>query len=238
MSFEMHLSFSHVAKKHRRKFLIAAACLVTSVALLSACADSIIRRSSEGKLFSSCISVPPRDVALVLGTSPTFKGGPNPFYEARLDAAAELFKNGKVRGIIVSGDNSTAYYNEPRDMRNDLITRGIPSQYITCDFAGLRTLDSIQRAGCVFGQTRIVVVSQSFHLERALYIAQAEGLDAVGFVAADAPLRWWLRARVREILARDVAVLDRLIGREPRHLGQREFVSLAPTPNSATLLFQ
>jgi len=123
-------------------------------------------------------------------------------------------------------------------MRNDLITRGIPSQYITCDFAGLRTLDSIQRAGCVFGQTRIVVVSQSFHLERALYIAQAEGLDAVGFVAADAPLRWWLRARVREILARDVAVLDRLIGREPRHLGQREFVSLAPTPNSATLLFQ
>lgn len=187
-----------------------------------------VAQAAEGRVYESPDAVPACDVALVFGTTHRWHGERNPFYEARLDAAAELFRQGRVRGLLVSGDNERRSYNEPVAMRNDLVARGVPAQFITCDFAGLRTLDSVQRAQRVFGQSHIVYVSQRFHVERALYLARASGIDAVGFVAAEAPPRWAWRVRAREVLARGMAVLDVWLGREPRFLGPSEPVALAP----------
>lgn len=190
-------------------------------------ADRAVTRAGAGRLFTAAREAPRTDVALVLGTSPRFKAAKNPFYEARMDAAAELFRSGAVRGILVSGDNSRKDYDEPTWMKADLVARGVPAEYVTCDYAGFSTLDSIKRAGPVFGQQRVILVSQRFHLERALFLARAAGLDAAGFVAQDAPFQWRLRVRSREALARVKAVADVWLNRQPHFLGKREYVNLA-----------
>jgi len=190
-----------------------------------------VARAAAGRVYDSAATVPAHDVALVLGTTHRWHGQINPFYEARMDAAAELFQRHKVRGLLVSGDNAHRSYNEPEAMRRDLAARGVPAEFITCDFAGLRTLDSVYRARQVFGQTQVVLVSQRFHVERALYLAQAAGLDAVGFVAAEAPPHWAWRVRAREVLARGMAVLDVWLGRGPRHLGPPEKLALTAPPS-------
>lgn len=190
-------------------------------------ADRHVASAGAGRIHAVLENVPKSDVALVLGTIPKVRGQSNPFYEARLDAAASLFRSGKVRGILVSGDNSRKDYDEPTWMKEDLILRGVPSAFITCDFAGFSTLDSIKRAGPVFGQSRVVLVSQRFHLERALFLAKSAGLDASGFVAKDAPVQWQVRVRSREALARVKALVDVVCDRQPKFLGKRENVTLA-----------
>jgi SanA protein len=192
-------------------------------------AECRISHSADGRVFESSVEIPARDVALVLGTSRKIGSNPNPYYEARLNAAAELFLKNKVRGIIVSGDNSTASYNEPSDMKNDLIARGVPAEFITCDYAGLRTLDSVRRASKVFGQNSLIIVSQPFHLERALFLANHSGVEALGYAAAEAPFVWRIRTRIREVFARDAAVFDVVFGRDAKHLGPSEAVKLAPS---------
>ena len=224
-----------VARPSRWRLLVRRTLRLAGVAALAggaflAFAEWRVARAAEGRVYDSTEGVPVHDVALVFGTTHRWHGQLNPFYEARLDAAAELFRRQRVRGLLVSGDNEHRSYNEPVAMRNDLAARGVPAEFITCDFAGLRTLDSVQRAQRVFGQSRVVFVSQRFHLERALYLAQASGLEAVGFVAAEAPPRWAWRVRAREVLARGMAVLDVWLGRGPRFLGPSEPVALAPVP--------
>jgi SanA protein len=172
--------------------------------------------------------MPPADVALVLGSSRMLADGRvNYFYTARLDAAAELFRLGKVRGIVVSGDNSRSDYDEPTSMKADLVACGVPERFITCDYAGFSTLDSVRRVSRVFGQRRVVVVSQRFHVERALVLARRDGLEAHGCAAADAACWWQVRVRLREVLARGKAVLDVALRREAKFLGPREPVRLA-----------
>lgn len=192
------------------------------------CAEWAVQHSAAGLIFESADGLPPADVALVLGTARSLGNGrANCFYAPRLDAAAELFRLGKVRGIIVSGDNSRPDYSEPGDMKVDLVARGVPASFVTCDYAGFSTHDSMQRVSRVFGQSRVIVVSQRFHLERALFLARADGLAATGYVAAAAPLGWRIRVRLREVLARGKAVLDVALGRGPKFLGPLELVSLA-----------
>src|SRR5690606_11301793 len=113
----------------------------------------------------------PRPVALVLGTSRMLADGrPNRYYAFRIEAALALFHAGKCEKIVVSGDNGTVTYNEPEDMKADLIAGGVPEERIVCDYAGFRTLDSVVRFKEVFGQTTGIVVSQRFHNERAIFI--------------------------------------------------------------------
>lgn len=191
-------------------------------------AEYWVQRSAAGAIFETGDGLPPAGAALVLGTARNLADGrANAFYGPRLDTAAALFHAGKVRGVLVSGDNSRADYSEPEDMKADLVARGVPARFITCDYAGFSTLDSIQRASRVFGQRRVVVVSQRFHLERALFLARADGLAAAGCVAAQAPLGWRVRVRLREVLARGKAVIDVGCGRGARFLGPREPVQLA-----------
>lgn len=164
------------------------------------------------------------NVALVLGTSNKLvDGSDNPFFLGRIEAAARLYADGIVKYIIVSGDNRSKYYNEPVKMRDALVEKGVPASVITLDFAGLRTLDSIIRCKKVFGQDKIIIISQRFHCYRALFISNYLGMDAVGYTANKVPLSQSLRVELREILARPIAIWDTYItDRSPKHLGDKE----------------
>ena len=180
--------------KKLRLWLRAVAILVLVGLLAVAGADLLCRSSAPGKIFRSTETIPTNGVALVLGTSKkTARGNPNLHFTQRIEAAVELFKSGKVRHLIVSGDNSVATYDEPTDMRDALATAGVPTNAITCDYAGFRTLDSVVRAKTVFGLTNFTIVTEEFHCPRALWIAQRHGLNAVAFAAPDLSARWSAR---------------------------------------------
>lgn len=168
------------------------------------------------------------DVALVLGTSQwSVEGHPNRHFAGRMDAVAALYHAGKVRHILASGANPEIYYNEPQRMLEALVERGVPESDITLDFAGRRTLDSVVRAHRVFGLKRFVVVSQPYHLYRAMYLARAHGLQVQGYAAAQPPLAERWRVELREIMARLLAVLDlHVLHTAPQMLGEPEPIRL------------
>lgn len=164
--------------------------------------------------------LPNIDVALILGTSKGSRNNPNRFFVQRMNAAAELFASKKIKHLLVSGDNSSKFYNEPRDMLQALGDLNIPERDISLDFAGFRTLDSVIRSKEVFGQDSITIVTQEFHCYRSLFIAKKSGLSAVAFSADDGG-SIGLSLAVREILARSFAVADLYIfKREPKFLGE------------------
>ena len=165
--------------------------------------------STRPHSYFSMDSLPTNQVGLVLGTSKTTSDGEeNLFFRYRMEAAAKLYNEGKVKSLILSGNNDSKYYNEPLDMENAMLKLGIPKTAIQLDYAGYRTFDSIIRCKYLFKADNITIVSQDFHNARALYIAQREGLDAVSFAAQDVPAGYSLRTLVREYLARPKAVLD------------------------------
>jgi SanA protein len=162
-------------------------------------------------------------VALLFGTDDRVQGGrENLYFRYRIDAAEALWKAGKIRLILVSGDNSEKYYNEPEKMKKALVERGVPKNRIVCDYAGLRTLDSVVRAKEIFGVTDVVFVSQRFHNERAAYLAKANGMSYCGFNARDVATQGGLKTKVREVGARVKMWLDvRVLGTKPKHLGEK-----------------
>jgi SanA protein len=189
-------------------------------------ADRHVGEAAAGRTFDDLDDLPQRAIAVVLGTSKYSNGRLNSFYAGRMRAAAELYRSSKVDGILVSGDNGSEEYNEPEQMKADLVALGVPAEHITADYAGFRTLDSIYRAGDVFGLRSYIVVTQAFHLPRALYLADQKGHDAVGYVAYGPGGYWGQRVRAREILARAQAVLDvEILRRGPRFLGEPVQVS-------------
>ena len=153
--------------------------------------------------------LPSNDVALVLGTSKYNENGSfNLYFKYRMEATARLYKEGKIKQIILSGNNDSEYYNEPSDMRKALIELGIPENVMILDYAGVRTFDSVIRCKEVFGHQNFTIISQNFHNARALYIARNEGITAISFAAQDVPAGYSLRTLLREYLARPKAVLD------------------------------
>lgn len=179
--------------------------------------------SSNGKyVFENPDELPEISTALVLGTAPTTRdGNANVYFIARIVAAKALFDSGKIKSILVSGDNRTLAYNEPQAMKDALVRLGIPEEKIYCDYAGLRTLDSVVRARKIFGLEKFIVVSQAFHCERAVFLARSCGIEAFGFVAEEnPPLLYKIKIWLRERLARVAAVADILLRRSPKHLGE------------------
>lgn len=199
----------------------------TALVLLLA-AHILIESRTEGRLHDSVSTVPETHAALLLGTSRfSVRGGVNSYFLYRIDAAARLYFSGKVQYIIASGDNSRNSYNEPAELKEALIERGIPEDRIVADYAGFRTLDSVVRARKVFGQERFIVVSQAFHNRRAVFIGRSKGFDIWGYNARDIPLHRGFRVMLREQIARVLAVLDVLILKtEPKFLGDP--VSVGP----------
>lgn len=120
---------------------------------------------------------------------------------------------------MVSGDNGSIYYNEPTTMKKDLIQKGIPKDKIFLDYAGFRTLDSMVRANVVFGLDSVTVISQKFHNERAIYLANRKGLNAIGFNARDISNQYGYKVQLREYFARVKVFLDLLLKTEPKFYG-------------------
>ena len=201
-------------------FLAVYTCI--GVLLLVSYANVQVSRASAGRLHRSIHSVPANRVGLLLGTSPfVVSGRLNPFFRNRIDAAAELYREGRIELIIASGDNQHPSYNEPVQMQRALVAAGVPEEVIVLDYAGFRTLDSVVRAAQVFGQRRFTIITQEFHSRRALYIANHHALDAVAYTAGDVHGYTGLRVKAREILARALAVLDlHVLRTEPRFLGE------------------
>ncbi len=183
--------------------------------------DAWIEYNAADRLYSKVQDIPKNKVGLILGTSKYSKRGQNQFYSNRVQAAYDLWKAGKVEYLLISGDNATVNYNEPKTFRADLIKKGIPSNRIVLDFAGFRTLDSVVRAKEVFQEDNITIISQQFHNERALFIADFKGVEAIGYNAGNVGGDGGLSVKIRERLARMKMVLDLIVGTEPKFLGDK-----------------
>jgi vancomycin permeability regulator SanA len=172
----------------------------------------------------SAEEVPETPVALVLGAG-LIDGKPTPFLQGRLDVAVDLYQRGKVQVLLVSGDNSRTTYDEPSAMRTYLVSRGVPSRIVVADYAGLDTWDSCVRAQRIFGVTRLTVVTQQFHLPRAVALCRAAGIEAFGVGHDSWPghhsgtsYGWF-----RESLASGKAMWDGLVAKpDPEFLGPPE----------------
>lgn len=187
-------------------FLTAAAAFVAVVLPLT---NLLLLESAKGRTYSDINAIPHRPVGLVLGCSKYLANGQlNAYYANRIAAAVALYRSGKVDDLLVSGQTAAHGYNEPADMRASLIEAGVPAAKIHCDYQGARTLDSMIRAKAVFGQTKLIVVSQEFHNRRAIFIAEHRGIDALGFNAPDVAKDFGFLTRCREELADVRAVLD------------------------------
>ena len=183
--------------------------------------DAMIGYYVRENIYYDIAKIPNRPYGLVLGTSKYFANNAlNLFYHNRLLAAQRLFEARKVDYLLLSGDNRTRQYNEPRTMLKDLKRMGVPPEFIYLDFAGFRTLDSVVRADQVFQAHSFTIISQKFHCERALLIAKFHKIDAICFVADYPQVSSWVR--IREFFARLQAVWDILIEKEPHFLGEPE----------------
>jgi SanA protein len=215
--------------RHRRGGLLVGITLVLLLAVATVAANRACRQAAAGRIFRSVASLPENDVGLVLGTAKTTRRGlPNLHFNSRIEAAAALYRAGKVRHLLVSGDNHTAGYDEPTDMMNALIAQGVPAAAITRDYAGFHTLDSVVRAREVFGLEHCTIITEAYHCPRALWIAQRHGLAAVAFAAPDVAVKSWAwRAEAREDLARAWCAAELCaLHRQPHFTGPREPILL------------
>lgn len=175
-----------------------------------------VRVSAAGHLYAES-DVPPAPVALVLGAQVNPDGRPSAFLAGRLDLAKRLFDAGTVRAILVSGDNMAVEYNEPEAMRDYLVAAGVPSSQVVLDYAGFDTYDSCFRAGRIFGVRDLVMVTQDYHLPRAVATCRRLGLEAngVGDTTARRNPEAWRRGAVRDQVACVKTVIDLVIRRTP-----------------------
>ncbi len=169
-------------------------------------------------IYADIDDLPVNKTGLLLGTSKNVVGGGNnPYFSNRIDAAARLYHEGKISHIILSGDNETRYYNEPKDMQEALLAKGVPASAMTLDYAGFRTLDSIVRCQKIFGQNQITIITQEFHSFRAVFISQYYNMDAQAFAAEKIPLDQAIKVLTREYFARTLAIIDLyVLNRAPR----------------------
>lgn len=208
-SEQRRMIFSTDFSRFAAALIYIAAVLVLVIMIFSVLA--ICRISSYAfRTYDSVDSIPYHRVGLLLGTSPMQAPGvPNGYFTARIKAAADLYHAHKIDYILASGDNRALSYNEPREMKRALIKEGVPASRVVLDYAGIRTLDSVKRASAVFMLKDMTVISQGFHNERALFIADSDGISADGFNAVEpgGPVAF-AKVRLREFFARIRCVLD------------------------------
>jgi len=209
-------------KTKRRIFLIVLVSLLLMPILFAPLSNFIIENNAKNKTFYKVDELSSNKVGMVLGTSKyQAKGGINLYFKYRIEAVVRLYKSGKITYVLVSGDNSSKYYNEPEEFKKELIKHGIPEEKIFLDYAGFRTLDSVVRAKKVFGQSEITIISQKFHNERAIYIAEKHGIKAIGYNAKNVSKNYGLKTKVREYFARSKAILDIVFKVRPKFLGEK-----------------
>lgn len=185
--------------------------------LMICLANAWVFALTNGRTYTKISKIPPREIALVLGTSPKTRSGlSNPYFTKRMDAAALLYHHGKIKQIIVSGEKSKGY-NEPEAMKKYLIYQeGVPEEIIVEDPKGFNTYKSILRCKDVYKKDDIIIVSQGFHNLRALFFARNNNMNALGFDAQDVSKpESYYRNQSREILARVIAVVYFILGISP-----------------------
>jgi SanA protein len=171
-------------------------------------------------IYESVETVPTAPVALVLGASVAPGGVLSPVMKERADAALRLYAAHKVSKILVSGDDGTLNYDEVYPVGEYLLSAGVPEKDIFLDYAGFDTYSSMYRARAIFNVSSMIIVSQRFHLPRALFIAHSLGLTATGLDAGQ-PGEYYLSNSLREIPASIKAIFDVMFARVPKYLGQQ-----------------
>lgn len=185
-------------------------------------ADYKIESITEDSIYDDVSKIPYNKVGLLLGTSKYLKSGlENQYFSNRIKATTDLYNNQKIDYIVISGDNSRSDYNEPLDMKNELVKLGVSEDKIYLDYAGFRTFDSVIRMNKIFGQSKFTIISQEFHNQRAIYIAKHEDLDAIGYNAKDVDSYNGFKTKFREKFARVKMFIDLIFGKEPKFLGDK-----------------
>jgi SanA protein len=169
---------------------------------------TVVHAQAASRVYTHVADVPPAPLALVLGAGLDRNGSPTPALRDRVETAVDLYKAGKVKKLLMSGDNRFVNYNEPAAMKKLAVQLGVPAEDIVLDYAGRRTYDSCYRAKEIFQVDQVIVVTQRFHLDRSIFLCDAMGIQAVG-VVADRGIygaeRWW---EMREVLATAAAWWD------------------------------
>ncbi|MFI0786610.1 vancomycin high temperature exclusion protein [Streptomyces lydicus] len=194
---------------------------VVVAAAVLALAPATWMNTTAGPRVRTVADAPAAPVAIVFGAG-LWNGEPSPYLAHRLDAAAALYGRGTVRAVLVTGDNSRHDYDEPDAMRAYLLRHGVPARKIVSDYAGFDTWDSCSRAHRIFGVDRAVLVSQGFHIRRALALCAAAGVDAYGVGAGERHDVTWAYGGVRELFAAGKAAVDAVLRPDPQFLGPRE----------------
>lgn len=215
----------------RRVVWIALACAVIAAGIVVAC-NGVVVRVAAGHEFTSAALVPAQPVAIVFGAGLNPDGSPSGMLADRIDGGIALLRTRKVRGLLFTGDNGTVWYNELKAMRDYAVKQGVPLGAITDDYAGFDTFDSCYRARAIFHVHAAVLVTQRFHLARALYLCRSMGIDAVGLAEPDWSKYDWrmmLDLTLREYVARTRAVVDLALHRRPTLLGPSVGLNLLRT---------
>jgi len=212
--------FEHMKKAKR--FLKFSLLVGGFLLLLSIAWNSYVSRSVKHLVYTDLSAVEDRHVGLLLGTSKYIStGNPNLYYKYRIETAAALYQSGMIDYVLVSGDNATVYYNEPAVMLKDLVDAGVPKECVVQDFAGFRTLDSVVRSQKVFGEEKVTIISQRFHVERAMFLARHYNIAAIGFCADDVDAFYGFKTMVREHFARVKLFIDLyILNTQPKFLGE------------------
>lgn len=206
----------------KNKYFTLFALIIIPFFFILVLANLTITQSVKGKTFNEVSKIPSNKVGLVLGTAKMLvDGGANPYYTNRIQATIALYSAGKISFVLVSGDNGSIYYNEPNTIKKDLVNGGIPAEKIFLDYAGFRTLDSMVRAKYIFGLESVTVISQEFHNERAIYLADKKRLKAIGFNAKGISGKEGIKVQFREYFARVKVFIDLILNTQPRFYGER-----------------
>lgn len=205
----------------QRHPIMASGAFAALLAILVVAASNLWVRLSAAEHEYSVADAPSAPVALILGAGLTATGTPSAALQVRLDDAIALYLDGKARVLLVSGDNGTTSHDEPTAMRDYLVQHDVPSDKVVLDYAGFDTWDSCVRAKKIFGVDRALVVTQQFHLARAVFLCRAAGIDADGVADAhDVGNR--ASFALREIPAAVKAGWDAILHPDPRFLGAPE----------------
>ncbi|MGV3719921.1 MAG: SanA/YdcF family protein [Actinomycetota bacterium] len=211
------------APRWGRRFLLGVFCVMGLCLALAASASCWVEAAGSAGIYRRLADVPERPVAIVFGARVYESGAVSPVLDQRVRAAVDLYQAGKVRKLLMTGDNGRVEYDEVTAMKRRAMELGVPARDVVRDFAGFRTYDSCYRAQRIFGVESAVLVTQEFHLDRALFLARRFGIDAVGYVAEPGMPDAMIQSQeAREVPARIAAAFDSLSKRSPRFLGARE----------------
>ncbi len=206
----------------KNKFIKIFSLFLVIIFIIMFWSDKTIIDASKDRLYNDVNLIPRNKVGLLLGTGKYASNGDhNTYYDNRIAAAAKLINEGKIKYLIISGDNSRKDYNEPDSMFADLRKLGIDSSLMFLDYAGFRTFDSVERLKKVFGQDTVTIISQQFHNERAIYTAFKENIYAIGYNAKDVDNSIGITTQIREKFARVKVILDFWFGNQPKYLGNK-----------------